>query len=461
MRLTLILALFALVLSAQSQKEDTALVTGDAVPSGAVAVLDQIVIGEPEFIAEAMRRLNMPNNTDGRRLLDGLVQEALITAEATRRNIGVSDDDIAKKVAILDEALKGQGTSLDAEMAKSGVSRDIFVAKLRTTLALEQLAREDLKIPSAEVVTGAQQQAWIKNRVSQVTIVTDRTKLPEGVVATADGQSISARTLVRMASQTGSRREMVKAVETVMQHALVQTALKSRAITLTEADLEANVARKKAAFAANPQFAAIDFAEFIRQQTGADMDGYRHSLPFVIDAAIWRLGQNAFNETDVKKAYETDIDQFGPLRTVRHILIAASDSGRKGPDGKPLPSIDKASAQLVAIRKELEGGKTFESLARLYSEDKGTKLSGGKLPPFAPGASPFHAAFTQAAVGLKVGGTSDPVVTTDGVHLIHLEKIEPAPPMKDVEGTIREALARKLLQESWLKARRGWDIRLN
>ena len=88
-------------------------------------------------------------------------------------------------------------------------------------------------------------------------------------------------------------------------------------------------------------------------------------------------------------------------------------------------------------------------------------MSGGKLPPFAPGASPFHAAFTQAAVGLKVGETSDPVVTTDGVHLIHLEKIEPAPPMKDVEGTIREALARKLLQDAWLKARRGWDIRLN
>ncbi len=76
--------------------------------------------------------------------------------------------------------------------------------------------------------------------------------------------------------------------------------------------------------------------------------------------------------------------------------------------------------KLLKIKKDIEGGETFENLARIYSEDPGSASNGGLYTNVAKGqmVKPFEA----AALNLQEGEMSEPVESDYGFHLIQLVK---------------------------------------
>lgn len=76
--------------------------------------------------------------------------------------------------------------------------------------------------------------------------------------------------------------------------------------------------------------------------------------------------------------------------------------------------------RLKKIKKDIEGGETFESQARIYSEDKGSAATGGLMKNISKGqmVKPFEA----AALNLQEGEMSEPVESEFGYHLIQLVK---------------------------------------
>lgn len=76
--------------------------------------------------------------------------------------------------------------------------------------------------------------------------------------------------------------------------------------------------------------------------------------------------------------------------------------------------------RLKKIKKDIEGGETFESQARIYSEDKGSAATGGLMKNISRGqmVKPFEA----AALNLQEGEMSEPVESEFGYHLIQLVK---------------------------------------
>ncbi len=70
----------------------------------------------------------------------------------------------------------------------------------------------------------------------------------------------------------------------------------------------------------------------------------------------------------------------------------------------------------LEIKKELDEGADFGLLARMYSEDPGTKEKSGDLGYF--GRGKMVEAFEEAAFSLKTGQISDPVETSFGFHII-------------------------------------------
>ncbi|WP_294249957.1 peptidylprolyl isomerase [uncultured Chryseobacterium sp.] len=76
--------------------------------------------------------------------------------------------------------------------------------------------------------------------------------------------------------------------------------------------------------------------------------------------------------------------------------------------------------RLNKIKKDIEGGETFESQARIYSEDKGSAATGGLMKNISKGqmVKPFEA----AALNLQEGEISEPVESEFGYHLIQLVK---------------------------------------
>ncbi len=114
---------------------------------------------------------------------------------------------------------------------------------------------------------------------------------------------------------------------------------------------------------------------------------------------------------------------------VSHILIRGADESSK-------KSIDKVYA-------ELKDGGDWNSLCSQYSQDPGTKDSGGRLRPFGPGALASAPQFEETAFAMdQPGDISVPFSTPFGWHIIRLEKKIPLAPFNEMEATLKRRVAK-------------------
>ncbi|GMV44768.1 MAG: hypothetical protein AMXMBFR66_01660 [Pseudomonadota bacterium] len=131
---------------------------------------------------------------------------------------------------------------------------------------------------------------------------------------------------------------------------------------------------------------------------------------------------------------QAEYDKFkaqasGTEYRARHILVEKEDDARK-------------------LAAELEGGASFEELAKKNSKDTGSAENGGLLDFAKPDA--YVPEFGQALAKLKKGEmTKEPVKTQFGWHIIKLEDTRPAafPSFDDVKAQIKQRLEQVKLQK--------------
>jgi peptidyl-prolyl cis-trans isomerase SurA len=123
----------------------------------------------------------------------------------------------------------------------------------------------------------------------------------------------------------------------------------------------------------------------------------------------------------------------GQIR-VSHILVRANPSN-------PL-SEDRAKRRIADIYTELqEGGQAWEEVVRRYSEDEGTKNSGGLMPWFGVGS--IVPEFEEIAFSLtKRFEISPPVKTPFGFHIIRLEDTKPIASYEEMEPLLKSKILR-------------------
>jgi len=125
---------------------------------------------------------------------------------------------------------------------------------------------------------------------------------------------------------------------------------------------------------------------------------------------------------------------------VRHLLLRTS----------PQLAADVAARRLAEYRSAIESGqRTFEDLARQYSED-GSAASGGDLGWTTPGS--MVPEFEAAMNALPVGGLSAPVPSRFGVHLIQvLERREAALEPRQLREQARNVLREQKFEQTYLE----------
>jgi peptidyl-prolyl cis-trans isomerase D len=132
-------------------------------------------------------------------------------------------------------------------------------------------------------------------------------------------------------------------------------------------------------------------------------------------------------DEDYKRAYEARKDQFVVPEQidVRHILV-------KGGDDKK-PAAD-------AIKKQLDAGADFATLAKKMSEDEGSSKNGGLYTGIL--RKQFVPEFEQVAFSQPVGKISDPVKTSFGWHIIRTEAHRPqtTKSLEEVKGQLEPEL---------------------
>jgi peptidyl-prolyl cis-trans isomerase D len=120
---------------------------------------------------------------------------------------------------------------------------------------------------------------------------------------------------------------------------------------------------------------------------------------------------------------------------VRHILISVP----KGADAKTDAA---AKAKAEEVLKQLRAGGNWDALAKKYSDDPGSKNSGGELGFLQHGVTVPE--FDKAAFSLKPGQISEPIKTQFGYHIIQTEEKQTAhtKPFDEVRGAILATMIR-------------------
>ena len=138
-----------------------------------------------------------------------------------------------------------------------------------------------------------------------------------------------------------------------------------------------------------------------------------------------------------------DRGDAGPGRVVqtraRHVLLRTS----------PQLTAEVAARRLADYRKQIESnGRTFEDIARQFSED-GSSTAGGDLGWSSPGV--MVPEFEEAMNALQPIAMSPPVVSRFGVHLIQvLERRDVALDPKQVREQARNVLRERKFEQAYL-----------
>jgi parvulin-like peptidyl-prolyl isomerase len=169
------------------------------------------------------------------------------------------------------------------------------------------------------------------------------------------------------------------------------------------------------------QFGQVLISE--RKGVAAGVDKQRKTqLQIMLQQA--RLLASMYEEESLSKsvkASQAEIDEYvkaHPEEQVhaRHILIAVKSENAPTEEG-----LDKTAARAKAeeVLKRVKAGENFESLAKEYSTDPGSKENGGDLGWFGRGR--MVPDFEKAAFALQPGQVSDIVESPFGFHIIKVE----------------------------------------
>jgi parvulin-like peptidyl-prolyl isomerase len=184
-----------------------------------------------------------------------------------------------------------------------------------------------------------------------------------------------------------------------------------------------------------------------------------------VQAVIKRELKINVSDADVQKFYDSHrISAFETpeMARVSHILIFTMDPVTR----EALPADQQQSQRNLAdeLLKNIHAGVDFQTLARQYSEDPGSKDGGGVLPPFPRGQMAQE--IDDAAFSLTNNQVSGIITTSVGYQIVKVLERIPASrtPYLTAVPKIKEFLAQQQIQKlappylESLKATAGVEI---
>lgn len=222
----------------------------------------------------------------------------------------------------------------------------------------------------------------------------------------------------------------------------------------------------------------LDDLEKVAEQQGVSFEDYKANLrnqilsQMVISQEVGSHVQ--ITDAEVKQYYDAHKSEIAQPERVRMSEILVPVETPKGPDGKevagaePTPEAVAAAKQKAEdLLKQIRGGASFEDIAKANSAGP-TAAQGGDLGYFKRGT--LAKELEDLTFAMKAGDVSDVIRTKQGFVILKVSEHQQAgvPPMKDLEGRIKEAIYyqklepalteyfKKLREDAYIDIKPGW-----
>ena len=268
-----------------------------------------------------------------------------------------------------------------------------------------------------------------------------RAEIVNRIVATVDGEPITAHELRRFAKERGAGQTPERQIlEALVTDKLLEKEIKALGITARDEEIDRYVKEIQTRNALDDE----RFRKALAEQ-GLTPEAYRVRVKGEIERAqlVNReiRGRVNVSPEEVERYYEAHRDEYvlGEGVKVRHILIAV------GPDADA-GAVAAARAKAEEVQALLLQGRDFAEVAREHS-DGPAAAKGGVLGTFKRGE--MERPLDEAVFALAPGAVSEPVRTAAGFHLLRVDDVigSGREPLDAVKDEIRERLYNQALEE--------------
>ena len=387
----------------------------------------------------------------GRAALGHLLRAKLLERLASESKLVVSEAEVDRKVKELEREIGSAEApqSLDAYLAKNRVTLPKFREFLRLALVQERLARRALGIPDGRPINGEQQEMWLDQVVDQRGTQLLGPPWKDGVAARCGEIEVSARDFVLHLRQQLD----ITDVRDDCYQALLAKCLRARMPDLSPEAyaraLEAELARRRAAIEADPQYAGVQFEQLMAAQ-GLSLEALRRDPAIVTSALAYVWVDREHDDASLRRVYDSERATFDrehgeAFETLVLFQRAAVLTNKLNPR-----SFDEAEIEIAKLARQITTRADFERLARARSEDLGSRDKGGSIGYVAAGdervPEALRAAVFQDSSG-KLERMVGPVRLSTGVALVWVGQRRPAPAWEEMASSVHEELRRRCMEQ--------------
>lgn len=147
-------------------------------------VIAATVNGQPIYRLSIVSELEKQG---GKQALDGIISETLIFQEARKKNVSVSEDEIAAEIKKIEDNLSKQGQSLDQLLITQGLGRDSLKKRITIQKLVEKLIGKDIAVSDKEV------DEYIEKNKDQLPQDQDQNKLRSDIKEQLKQQKLSEK----------------------------------------------------------------------------------------------------------------------------------------------------------------------------------------------------------------------------------------------------------------------------
>lgn len=129
------------------------------IPLAVLVLLGALYYFKDLFVAavvngQPVSRLSIVSDLEkkyGKRALDSVITEKLIFQEARKQKVSVTQQEIARALAELEQNIGSQGQTLDQALLAEGLTMEDLIKQIRIQLTLEKLLSDKIEVTDEEV----------------------------------------------------------------------------------------------------------------------------------------------------------------------------------------------------------------------------------------------------------------------------------------------------------------------